>query len=166
MQLYLLQSYILRRRLLQQRHGAAAKQRGCLAAVEANATQIAALLEQFGEIIQRQILLTYAAVQTAIALTLLDNIPQGYTSPVQSLQSFGISQIRSGTAQAAHDRPERIARVGIILRCLQRSHSGHAAQYQHTRIRAIDRSKALHDWLRINCHPGMIEGPTLHCQLL
>ena len=60
----------------------------------------------------------------------------------QALHAFRVGQLRACTKEMAHDFPERIVRVGVVLLLLERHLSGQAAENQNPCVRVGDGGKA------------------------
>lgn len=82
-------------------------------AVEVHARDVGMLREEGGEVVCFFVL--NVAVQAAFAFAGVQHIPQRDAAVLQALQSFGIGQRGMRTDEVAHDLPEGIVRVGVIL---------------------------------------------------
>ena len=124
------------------------------AAVEEHMPDLRAGAEQAGEIIGLDAVAIDRAIQAARAAAARDHVPQRHSGIVEPRQAFLVGQLESGAEQPAHDGPERVARMGVVLRRRQRSLARHAAEDQHPRIGTAHRPKAAD--LRRSPHQDLI----------
>lgn len=67
-------------------------------------------------------------IETAVAPTALQHVPQGKASVGEDVQSFRIREVRAGADQLAQYFPEQVAWVRVILSGLKRCFARHAAE--------------------------------------
>lgn len=72
----------------------------------------------------------------------LQHVPERDTAPLQHFQPFGIGQGGVSVRQRAHDRPEMIAGMGVILLRFQGGRAGHAAENKDAGLFIRDGGKA------------------------
>src|SRR6185437_4802926 len=76
------------------------------------------------------------------------DIPQGDSVLAKQFSSF-VRNIRAGADKLAHDLPESIVLLGIVLAFLERKRSGQCTQDDHTRIGSRNCGEALMHSLKI-----------------
>ena len=97
--------------------------------------------------------IAYRRIQAARPGAAIEHIPERNTMRLQRQYPLRIRHLRIKAEQGAHDGPEAVTRVTVVLLRAQRSHTGHAAQHQYARIAAGDRSEAMDLWrFGTSCH--------------
>src|SRR5690606_35795858 len=90
------------------------------------------------------------AVEAAGPFATGQYVPQRDSCGRQAIATLEVGQRGIRADQFAHERPEAVLRMRVVLVRLQRFQSGHAAEYQHADIFAGDRLEAVDDRL----HPS------------
>lgn len=88
-------------------------------AVEEYPVNLSMLFQEGREIICYSASGVDGGVEAAGPMTFGEYIPQRDTSVGQSLQALPVGKFRTGAEQFAHDGPEGIARMGIVLTGVQ-----------------------------------------------
>jgi hypothetical protein len=79
------------------------------------------------------------------------DVPKGDPVPHKALHAFLVGQLRTRAKESAHDFPERILRLGIVLLPLERNLSGQASKDQNPNVRVGDgRETFVRHWLKRN----------------
>jgi len=73
-----------------------------------------------------------------------EHIPDADPGGFERAHTLAVGQRGSGAEQRAHDRPEQVARMGVVLAGAQRGHPRQAAEHQDTRASADDRREGGH----------------------
>lgn len=79
------------------------------------------------------------------------DVPKGDPVPHKALHALLVGQLRARAKESAHDFPERILRLGIVLLLLERNLSGQASKDQNPNVRVGEgRETFVRHWLKRN----------------
>ena len=90
------------------------------------------------------------------ALAAADDVPQRDAGGGETLEALRVGELRPGAEERAHDRPEGVARVRVILRGGERGRARQTAEHQHARVGAELRGKAAHQRCGGRAHQDLI----------
>ena len=112
-----------------------------LGAVEEDVTDRRMSGEESGQVVGDQCVVLDSRIEAALAAAGIQHVPYGNAGPAQLGFPCLIIQLRRKAQHFAHERPERIARVRVILVGGERGQPRHAAEDQDAGIGCAQRRK-------------------------